>query len=178
MTTGHVFIATSLDGFIARDNGDIHWLLQLDSKGEDHGYDEFMANIDVIIMGRGTYESIKHIQSWFYHRPVIVLSKTLAQETIPDELIGKVYFLDLSPKEIMNRLESEGHHRAYIDGGKVIQSFISDGLINDLIITKIPILLGSGRPLFGEIPNDIHLRHIQTTTFSSGFVQSHYEIQQ
>lgn len=178
MTTGHVFIATSLDGFIARENSDISWLLQLDSTGEDHGYDKFIANIDVIIMGIGTYETIKHIQPWFYNRPVIVLSKTLAQETIPEELIGKVRFVDLSPKELMNTLATEGYHRAYIDGGKVVQSFISEGLICYLIITRVPILLGAGRPLFGKIPSDIYLRHLDTKTFDSGFIQSHYEIEQ
>lgn len=176
VTTGHVFIATSLDGFIARENGDISWLLELDSTGEDHGYDAFIANIDVIIMGRGTYETIKHIQPWFYNRPVIVLSKILTQEAIPEELIGKVRFIDLSPKEVMQILKAEGYHHAYIDGGKVVQSFISEGLIHDLIITRVPILLGSGRPLFGKIPNDIHLYHTQTKIFDSGFIQSHYEI--
>lgn len=176
MVTGHVFIATSLDGYIARKNGDINWLLQLDSAKEDHGYNDFISNIDTVIMGRGTYESIKNLQPWFYTRPVIVLSKTLACTDVPSDLTGKVRFYNLSPNEIMEKLHKEGCQRAYIDGGQLIQSFISHNLINDLTITQIPILLGSGRSLFGDIPQDIHLRHIRTKTFKSGFVQSHYEI--
>ena len=105
-----------------------------------------------------------------------MLSSSLASLLIPEHLIGKVRFLNHLPEEAMALLEKEGHQHIYIDGGQVVQSFINSGLINKLIITRLPILLGNGRSLFGPIQQDIRLKHIQTITFPSGFVQSHYEI--
>ncbi len=176
MISGHAFIATSLDGYIARKNGDIDWLQSFDSTNEDHGYHDFMSHIDAIVMGRGTYETLSHMTPWPYELPVIVLSSSLASLPIPEHLIGKVRFLNHLPEEAMALLEKEGHQHIYIDGGQVVQSFINSGLINKLIITRLPILLGNGRSLFGPIQQDIRLKHIQTITFPSGFVQSHYEI--
>ncbi|WP_369311868.1 dihydrofolate reductase family protein [Providencia rettgeri] len=176
MITGHVFIATSLDGYIARKNGDIEWLLQLDLPDENHGYDSFINNIDVIIMGRGTFETVCDFTPWPYQRPVVVLSSTLAAHTVPEHLVGKVRFSNHEPEKVMAMLAAQGYKRVYIDGGQVIQSFLKRGLIHDLIITQIPILLGEGRPLFGPVPQDISLKHLNTKSFQSGFIQSHYEI--
>ena len=176
MITGHVFIATSVDGFIARENGNIDWLHEIDTKNEDHGYVQFMQNIDAIIMGRGTFETLSTIRPWVYDIPTIVLSKTLADQPTPTDLIGKVRFVNKTPKEAMALLENEGCQRVYVDGGRVVQSFIYDALITDLIITQIPLLLGNGRRLFGDIPNEIFLQHQNTKTFPSGFVQSKYII--
>lgn len=176
MVTGHVFIATSLDGFIARENGDIDWLLKHDQAGEDHGYDDFMEDIDVIVMGRGTYEAVRRMGEWFYTRPVLVLSAQLAQQKVPSDLSGKVRFSDQSPGEVMVMLASEGARRAYVDGGRIIQSFLDLDMISDLVITRVPILLGTGRPLFGGDPHDVALAHKGTRSFPSGLVQSHYEV--
>ncbi|MFK0162573.1 dihydrofolate reductase family protein [Rhizobium sp. NPDC090279] len=176
MITGHVFIATSLDGFIARDNGDIAWLLERDASGEDHGYDDFIRDIDAIIMGRGTFEAVRDMKPWFYSRPVLVLSATLAEQPVPADLAGKVRFMGKSPQQAMATLEAEGCRRVYVDGGRVIQSFLLEGLISDLVITRVPILLGTGRPLFGPVPHDINLRHMGTRPFPSGLVQSTYTI--
>ncbi|NLS18585.1 dihydrofolate reductase [Rhizobium sp. P40RR-XXII] len=176
MVTGHVFIATSLDGFIARENGDIDWLLKHDQAGEDHGYDDFIGDIDVIVMGRGTYEAVRSMGQWFYTRPVLVLSAQLAQQEVPSELKGKVRFLDKSPGKAMAMLASEGARRAYVDGGRIIQSFLELDMISDMVITRVPILLGSGRPLFGADPRDVALAHKGTRSFPSGLVQSHYEV--
>jgi dihydrofolate reductase len=176
MITGHVFIATSLDGFIARADGDIGWLLKHDASDEDHGHGDFMRDIDAVIMGRGTFEAIRDMQPWFYSRPVLVLSATLAKQPVPADLAGKVRFTDKSPRQAMAMLEAEGCRRVYVDGGRVIQSFLLEGLINDLVITRIPILLGSGRSLFGPLPQDIHLRHVSTRSFPSGLVQSTHAI--
>lgn len=176
MITGHVFIATSLDGFIARESGDIDWLLKHDQAGEDHGYDDFIRDIDVIIMGRGSYESVRCMGDWFYNRPVLVLSSQLAQQKVPTGLSGKVRFSDKSPESVMAMLQSEGARRAYVDGGRVIRSFLALDLISDMVITRVPILLGNGRPLFGGSSRDVALLHKSTRSFPSGLVQSHYEV--
>jgi dihydrofolate reductase len=176
MISGHVFIATSLDGFIAREDGDIEWLLRHDKPDEDHGYDRFIENIDAIIMGRGTFEAVRQMTPWLYTRPVLVLSNTLAGQEVPSELAGKVRFAAKSPRQAMAMLEVEGCRRVYVDGGQVIQSFLSEGLISDLVITRIPILLGNGRHLFGQMQCDIHLLHEGTRSFASGLVQSTYRV--
>lgn len=176
MISGHVFIATSLDGYIARKNGDIEWLLQQDFPDENHGYENFINNIDAIIMGRGTFETVCGFMPWPYKQPIVVLSSTLTQQPVPEHLVGKVRFSSQTPEQVMQILESEGCKRVYIDGGQVIQSFLKQGLIHDLIITKIPVLLGEGRPLFGPLPQDILLKHLNTQSFPSGLIQSHYEI--
>lgn len=176
MITGHVFIATSLDGFIARENGEIDWLLERDQPGEDHGYDDFIKDIDAIVMGRGTFEAVRGMGDWFYNRPVLVLSAGLAEQKVPAELAGKVRFTSKSPQEAMAMLEAEGRRRVYVDGGLVIQSFLALGMISDMVITRVPILLGTGRSLFGGIPRDISLTHILTRSFPSGLVQSSYAV--
>lgn len=176
MTTGHVFIATSLDGFIARADGDIGWLLERDDPAEDHGYDSFIADKDVIVMGRGTYESMRDVRPWPYTRPVLVLSATLTQGDVPKELSEEVRVMDMSPAQVMEFLETEGKRRVYVDGGLVIQSFLRAGLIADMVITTVPPLLGQGRPLFGALPGDVPLVHEGTESFPSGLVQSCYRI--
>lgn len=176
MVTGHVFIATSLDGFIARESGEIDWLLKHDQAGEDHGYDDFISDIDVIVMGRGTYESVLGMGDWFYTRPVLVLSATLTQDAVPSKLDGKVRISNGFPEEAMAMLYSEGARRAYVDGGRVIQSFLARNLIRDLVITQVPVLLGAGRSLFGGPARDIELAHKSTQSFPSGLVQTRYEV--
>lgn len=176
MISGHVFIATSLDGFIARNNGDIGWLLERDDPSEDHGYDAFINNIDVILMGRGTYESIRNVRPWPYTRPVVVMSSSLKGQQVPEDLVGKVQFSDKSPEQAMTMLEAAGNRRVYVDGGLIIQSFLRKGLIDDMVITRVPVLLGQGRSLFGAIPSDIALVHEETSSFASGLVQSRYRI--
>lgn len=176
MITGHVFIATSLDGFIARPDGDIKWLLDRDDPLENHGYENFISDIDVIVMGRGTYEKVSTLDEWYYTQPVVVLSKTLKESDLPDKLKEKVTISSLTPKELMKQLDEKGWQRIYVDGGQVIQSFLRDNLIEDIIITKIPILIGQGRPLFGSLKKDVSLDHLKTISFPSGLVQSHYRI--
>lgn len=173
-TTGHVFIATSLDGFIARPDGTLDWLLSRDDPTEDHGYDAFIATMDCIVMGRGTFESVLQFPDWHYSLPVFVLSKTLSH--IPAHLHGKAAILNLSPSETMQHLASKGHRRAYIDGGRVIQSFLRNGLIRDMTITTAPVLIGQGRPLFGTLLADMPLTHTATKTFPSGLVQSTWRV--
>jgi dihydrofolate reductase len=161
-----VFIATSLDGFIARENGALDWLPGDDC--EPHGYDEFMATVDAIVMGRKTFEVVVEFGGeWPFKKPVIVLSSTL--QSVPH---GELMSGD--PAEIVARLAVRGLHHLYIDGGVTIQGFLRAGLIQRMIITRIPVLLGSGVPLFGALASDIRVEHLSTRTFKGGLVQSEY----
>ncbi len=149
MVTTHVFIAVSLDGYIARQNDDIDWLLQRDDPTEDHGYEAFIADKEWIVMGRGSYEKVLTFDAWPYERPVLVLSRQLAGTPVPEALKGKVQFSCRTPKEVLDDLAAQNVHRVYLDGGKVIQSFLREGLVADMVITTVPVLLGAGKPLFG-----------------------------
>lgn len=173
-----VFIATSLDGFIARPDGELDWLDAANAtvpEGEDCGYRTFMESIDVLIMGRKTYEKVLSFGDWPYdNKPVIVLSRNKIE--IPDRLVQTVYHSSESPKALRDRLSKEGVRRLYIDGGITIQRFLAERLIDDLTITIIPVILGSGIPLFQKIDCDIPLKHIATKTYDFGFVQLTYEV--
>ncbi len=170
-----VYVATSLDGFIAREDGGIDWLPPVEQEGEDYGYRKFIESVDAIVMGRRTYETASSFRAWPYgEKPVIVLSSHGV--TIPHNIAKTVEHLSAPPREVVRRMAERGLKHLYIDGGKTIQGFLSAGLINELIITKVPILLGSGIPLFGPLPNDVRLRHIGTRQFENGLVQSRYEV--
>lgn len=177
MTTAHIYIAASLDGYIARPDHSLDWLMKQPTEGEEQGFEEFMASVDGLVMGRKTYEVVLGFGGdWPYQKPVIVMSRTLTDADIPAELAGKVRISPLAPEALMAELAGQGWARAYIDGGQVIQSFLRAGLVADLVLTHIPILLGSGIALFGALDRDIDLRHSETRTFPSGLVQSTYEI--
>lgn len=176
MITGHVFIAISLDGYIARMDGNIDWLLQRDNPQEDHGYAGFIADKDCIVMGRGSYEKALTFEKWHYDRPVLVLSKQLAGTPVPKELQGKVSFSNLTPADTMKELARKDVRRVYVDGGQVVQSFLRDGLIEDMVITTVPVLIGTGRPLFGTLSRDIDLALVSSRSFPSGLVQTTYRV--
>lgn len=174
-----VFIATSLDGFIARPDGSIDWLNDVNAvvpSGEDCGYKEFMASVDVLVMGRNTFELALTFEAWPYEgkRVVVLSSKPLI---VPTELPNTVSASSEPPDVLVKRLSAEGAQRLYVDGGITIQRFLSAGLIDDITITLIPVILGQGRPLFGPIENDIPLVHIATKTFEFGFVQIKYRVE-
>ncbi len=176
MVSTHVFIAVSLDGYIARQDGDIDWLLQRDDPTEDHGYTAFIADKEWIMMGRGSYEKVLTFKEWPYDRPVLVLSRQLADTPVPEALKGKVQFSRLTPKDVLNDLAAQNVQRVYLDGGQVIQSFLREGLVADIVITTVPVLLGSGKPLFGSLSRDINLTLLSSRSFPSGLVQSHYRL--
>ena len=176
MTTGHVFIATSLDGCVARADHRLDWLTKQPTDGDDLGYDAFMDSVDGIVMGRGSYETVLSFGEWPYAKPVVVMSRTLSQADIPAELQGKVRLVDLDPPQLMASLHEDGWSRAHVDGGKVVQSFVRCGLIEDFVLTTIPVLIGEGIRLFGEIDMDVDLDLISVESFPSGLVQSRYRV--
>lgn len=171
--SSHVFIATSLDGFIARPDGALDWLPTDDSAG-DHGYSAFMSDIDAIVMGRNTYEIVLTFGAWPFKKPVVVL--TSRDITLTPELEGRVVTMSGSPTEIVALCAARGWHRLYVDGGITIQRFLSAGLIERMIITRIPVIIGSGLPLFGVVPADIRLQHVGTRSYPNGLVQSEYTV--
>jgi dihydrofolate reductase len=164
-----VFIATSLDGFIARDDGSLDWLPQGDV--EEHGYTELMAGIDVVVMGRMTYETVLGFDAWPYagKRVVVLSSSPLA----PSPQEGAVFeTMSGAPADIVSRLAARGLRHAYVDGGITVQRFLAAGLIQHFTITRIPVLLGRGIPLFGPVPRDIRLDHVATRSYKGGLVTS------
>ena len=167
-----VFIGTSLDGFIARVNGDLDFLPP--GGGEPHGYDEFMATVDALVVGRKTYETVLTFGTWPYgEKPVFVLS-TRALARAP--LGAVVERMSGDPVEIVAALDARGIRHVYVDGGITIQRFLRSGLIQRLIITRVPVLIGTGIPLFGALQRDIALSHVATRQYASGLVQSEYVV--
>jgi dihydrofolate reductase len=166
-----VFIGTSLDGYIARTDGALDFLPP--GGGEPHGYAEFMATVDALVIGRKTYETVLDFDDWPYtNKPVFVLSShalTSPSDAIVERLSGE-------PADIVRQLESRGTRHIYVDGGNTVQRFLRAGLIQRLIITRVPVLIGSGIPLFGDLPSDVRVRHIATRSFPSGLVQSEYHV--
>ena len=168
-----VYIATSLDGFIARKNGDIDWLTGGEGD-QDYGYAEFMSNIDLIVMGRNTYEKVLTFGGWHYDKKVIVL--TSRDLITPLGLTDKIEVLRLSPRELLNQMSIRGTKHIYLDGGVTIQRFLRAGLVDEMTITLIPILIGEGLSLFGKLDKDVKLELINSEYFNNGFVQSKYKV--
>jgi dihydrofolate reductase len=167
-----VFVGTSLDGFIARANGDLDFLPA--GGGEPHGYDEFIATVDALVIGRKTFETVLTFGSWPYgNKPVFVLSTRPLAPTPPRAMVERMSGAP-APADIVSQLATRGIGHIYVDGGITIQRFLEAGLIHRLIITRVPVLIGSGIPLFGAVPRDIPLKHVATRHYASGLVQSEY----
>jgi dihydrofolate reductase len=173
MMKASVFVGISLDGFIARPNGDFDFLPE--GGGEPHGYDEFMASVDALVIGRNTFEKVLSFETWPYgdKRVVVLSSRPVDLSAVVG---GVVEQMDGTPAEIVSQLSASGARHLYIDGGITIQKFLRAGLIQRLIITRVPVLIGEGIPLFGTLLRDVQLRHIGTRQYQSGLVQSEYEI--
>jgi dihydrofolate reductase len=166
-----VFIGVSVDGFIARANGDLDFLPP--GGGEPHGYDEFIATVDALVIGRNTFETVLTFDTWPYAKPVFVLS-TGPLATPP--LGAVVERMSGAPADIVSQLAARGIRHIYVDGGITIQRFLQAGLIQRLIITRVPVLIGTGIPLFGAIAHDIALTHIMTHAYPGGLVTSEYAV--
>lgn len=170
-----VFIAVSLDGFIARPTGEIDWLTNPANTdaGEDYGYKAFIDSVDVLVTGRKTYEQVLGFKEWPYvGKKVVVLSS--GSPEIPASLSASVEIMRGSPEAVLAQLAHHGARHLYIDGGKTIQGFLNAGLIQEMIITRIPILIGEGLPLFGKLERDMRFQHVETKSYPSGLVQSKY----
>jgi dihydrofolate reductase len=166
-----VFCGTSVDGFIARKDGRLDFLPE---EPEPHGYEEFIATVDAIVMGRHTYETVLGFGGeWPFKKPVFVLS---SRELAPVPEGANVEHLSGDPEDIAAELEARGIANVYVDGGITIQRFLRAGLIERLIVTRVPVLIGEGIPLFGSVPNDVVLEHVKTRHYPSGLVQTEYKI--
>jgi dihydrofolate reductase len=168
-----VFVGASVDGFIARPNGALDFLPE--GGGEPHGYNEFIASVDAIVIGRKTFETVLAFDAWPYgDKRVVVLSSrpvdfSAVRGGVVEQMAGP-------PADIVSQLAASGVHRLYVDGGITIQRFLRAGLIQRLVITRVPVLIGDGVPLFGTLPRDIRLRHVATRHYPSGLVQSEYHV--
>jgi dihydrofolate reductase len=171
--TVSVFVGASVDGFIARPNGDLDWLPA--DGGEPHGYNEFIATVDAIVIGRNSFEKVLTMGAWPYaDKRVVILSSGAVD--LSAAVGGVVEQMAGPPAEIISRLAASGAHHLYIDGGITIQRFLRAGLVQRLVITRVPVLIGDGIPLFGTLPRDIRLRHVATRHYPSGLVQSEYQV--
>jgi len=167
-----VFVGTSLDGFIARANGALDFLPA--DGGEPHGYDEFLASVDALVIGRNTFDTVLAFDAWPYgKKPVFVLS-TRPLPQIPSG--AAVERMSGEPAGIVAQLAKRGIGHIYVDGGITIQSFLKAGLIQRIVITRVPVLIGTGIPLFGPLQRDIPLTHIATKQYASGLVKSEYAV--
>ncbi len=171
----YVYIATSLDGYIATEDGGIQWLSEIPNPNNtDYGFNDFMNGVDGVVMGRNTFEKVLSLGQWPYTKKVFVLSNKLKE--VPEELSNKVEIISGNVKTIADDLNKRGFINLYIDGGKVIQSFLREGLIHEMVITRIPILLGSGIPLFGRLDKPIRFSEVRTEVLDDLLVKNYYRV--
>jgi dihydrofolate reductase len=171
--TVSVFVGTSVDGFIARGNDELDFLPE--GGGEPHGYNEFIASVDAIVIGRKTFEKVMTFDAWPYgDKRVVVLSSRPVDLSATKG--GVVEQMGGDPAGIVSELAATGANHLYVDGGVTVQRFLRAGLVQRLIITRVPVLIGEGIPLFGALPHDVRLRHIVTRSFPSGLVQTEYRV--
>ena len=174
-----VFIGTSLDGFIAREDGDIGWLNDANKKvtsGENFGFKSFLGSVDLIIMGRKTFEQVISFDQWPYNdtKMIVLTSKNVE---IPEKLKETVTTYNVSsPEQLVNELSYQSINHIYVDGGMVIQDFLSARLVNEITVTIVPILIGKGKSFSGLLSKDLFLQHLKTTVYDFGFVQNTYRI--
>lgn len=165
-----VFVGTSVDGFMARLDDTLDFLPP--GGGEPHGYEEFVATVDSI--GRKTYEVVLAFDAWPYgDKPVFVLSSKPLREAPAGAIVER---MSGEAKDIASQLAARGFKHPYIDGGNTIQQFLRAGLIQRLVVTRVPVLIGTGVALFGPLDRDIRLTHVATKTYASGLVQSEYRV--
>jgi dihydrofolate reductase len=170
-----VFIATSLDGYIADKNGGIDWLHSIPNPdNDDMGYLAFNKEIDALVMGRKTFETVLGFDvDWPYNKAVFVLSTTLKE--IPKSHKDKAFLAKGSLAKILEQIHDKGFNRLYVDGGTTIRNFLKEDLIDEMVITTIPVLLGGGSSLFEELPNELKFELIGTKTFLNQITQNHYK---
>jgi len=165
------YMATSIDGYIAQKDGGLDWLERTPTPNEDFGFKEFMDSVDVLIMGRNTYDVVTEFDEWPYQGTrVIVLSQSLKQTKDEAELFsGEI-------QSLVSKLHSEGVKHIYIDGGVTICNFLEVGMVDQLTITVIPIILGNGIRLFNPMDKEHNCSLISAQSYPSGLVQLRYKI--
>lgn len=168
-----VFCGVSVDGFLARPDDTLDFLRS--GEQEPHGFEEFYSSVDIVVIGRRTFDVVLTFGKWFYgkKRVVILSSRPLDFSSVQG---GVVEQMSGEPSEIVTQLEARGFKHAYIDGGLTIQRFMAAGLIDRLVITRVPVLIGTGIPLFGPLPYDIILRHVETRCYNGGLVRNEYKV--
>jgi dihydrofolate reductase len=173
--TNIVYIATSTDGFIATKDGGVDWLMEVpNTDNSDYGFAEFMDSIDALVMGRKTYEKVLSFDcEWPYSKKVFVLSNSLNK--VDPSVEGKVKVIRGSLNDVIKQLNNDGYKKLYIDGGTTIRGFLKENLIDEMIITKVPVNLGEGIPLFQNNDHESKFKLSSTKTYENGMVKYHYK---
>lgn len=168
-----IYIAVSLDGYIASSDGSLDWLINIPNPDQsDFGFNDFLNRINGILMGRKTFEQVVSFGEWPYSKKVFVLTRTL--RAVPEHLKEKAEIINGEIPQVLQNLNRMGYNNLYIDGGQTVQSFLRLDLIDEMIITRIPVLLGDGIPLFGSIPNLLKFKVVSTEKLSDHMVKNHY----
>jgi dihydrofolate reductase len=168
-----IYIAVSLDNLIATPDGGLDWLYAIPNPEQsDYGFADFIQRVDALVMGRKTFETVLSFDPWPYQKPVFVLSRTLT--ALPEKALGKAELIRGEPAEVVRILGARGFHNLYVDGGRTIQGFLEADLIDEMIITRVPILLGGGVPLFGCLPWEMKFRLVSTERLNDALVKSIY----
>ena len=166
-----VFLGLSVDGRIARPDGDLEWLTSRGEAAGDAGFTPFVETVDSVLMGRKTYEAIASEEHWPYlDRPMHVISTTLAADVDPRITVHR------SAEEAVDALQRNGHRRVYVDGGETIRWFLASQLVDELTLSHVPVLIGEGPTLFGPLTGDVDLKHLRTTVLDGGMVQTTYRV--
>jgi len=169
-----VYIAVSLDGYISDKNGSVDWLSIVPHTEENQNdFLNFMNTIDCLVMGRNTFEVVKSFGEWIYDKKVFVVSNSMT--SIPNGYEDKIELINGLPSVIVQSIHNKGYNNLYIDGGKTIQNFLKEDLIDEMIISVVPILLGGGKSLFGELENSKEFQLIDSKILSDKLLQSHYK---
>ena len=176
MPTGHIMMAMSLDGFVARKDHALDWLMKQQTADEDHGFTSFMDSIDVLVMGSGSLKTVLGFDQWPYDKKVIVMSRSMTSADVPDDLKDKIEMSTKTPVDLMDELGERGISRVYVDGGAIIRSFLRSGLISDMKLSIVPILIGDGLRIFEDFGQDIDLKLQETSAHPSGLVDLVYSV--
>lgn len=170
-----VFIATSIDGYIADKEGGLDWLHSVPNPDNiDMGFAPLMDRVDALVMGRNTLETVLSFDvDWPYSKPVFVLSNTMKE--VPNGYQDKVFLVQGDLTEVVTDLNSKGYQDLYIDGGVTIQNFLKQELVDELTITTIPVLLGGGIKLFGELEKMQSYQLIESKVYLETIVQNHFK---
>lgn len=161
------YLAASVDGYIATPGDGLEWLDHMPAPpGTDFGYERFVDSVDVLVMGRNTFDTVVGMEQWPYELPVVVMSRS---EFRRPEIVGDsdVEVSTLSPTELVAELSDAGRQAAYVDGGALITSFLADGLLDELIVTQVPVVLGDGIPLFGKLDQPVWLDLVGVERYGS-----------